>query len=209
MCDEVKEPTSPPLLSAAGTNPLQLRVKDGLSPCAGRVEVQYNTTWYSICSSGWSLLEAEVACKQLGCGPAQSVPTGAHFSREHHRAFLEGLSCRGTESLLLECQRSKISPGPCRNGATAGVVCSEPKGECPELPMGTGSVGGEAGLTVRIKWKGSALHAASREAELLLHRGLPTRRESSMVLAPEWCMQPWRGYFTAKGEIQRLGHVFV
>ncbi|EOA99642.1 Deleted in malignant brain tumors 1 protein, partial [Anas platyrhynchos] len=109
----------------SGTNPLQLRVTDGRSPCAGRVEVQYNATWYSICSSGWSLLEAEVACKQLGCGPAQSVPTGAHFSREHHRAFLEGLSCRGTESLLLECQRSKISPGPCRNGATAGLVCSE------------------------------------------------------------------------------------
>ncbi|NXL96159.1 DMBT1 protein, partial [Alectura lathami] len=62
------ETTSPPLLSPAGTNPLQLRLRDGSGSCAGRVEVLYNTTWYSICENSWSSLEAEVVCKQLGCG---------------------------------------------------------------------------------------------------------------------------------------------
>ncbi|NWH66783.1 DMBT1 protein, partial [Geococcyx californianus] len=52
----------------AGTNPLQVRVKDGPGPCAGQVEVLYNATWHGVCSSGWSLLEAGVVCKQLGCG---------------------------------------------------------------------------------------------------------------------------------------------
>uniref|UniRef100_A0A663MYM0 Soluble scavenger receptor cysteine-rich domain-containing protein SSC5D n=1 Tax=Athene cunicularia TaxID=194338 RepID=A0A663MYM0_ATHCN len=113
----------------SGTNPLQLRVKDGPSSCAGRVEVLYNGTWHGVCGSGWSLLEAGVVCRQLGCGPAQSAPAGNQFSRGDSHALLEGLSCQGTETLLLECQQRGMSPGPCRQGSAAGVVCAEPKGE--------------------------------------------------------------------------------
>ncbi|KAM6326881.1 LOW QUALITY PROTEIN: scavenger receptor cysteine-rich domain-containing protein DMBT1-like [Alca torda] len=109
----------------SGTNPLQVQVQDGPGPCAGRVEVLYNATWHGVCSSGWSLLEAEVVCRQLGCGPAQSAPIGAQFRLGDSRALLEGLSCRGSESLLLECQQRQMGPGPCRQGSAAGVVCTE------------------------------------------------------------------------------------
>lgn len=121
----------PPLLSTAGTNPLQLRVQDGPGPCAGRVEVLYNATWYGVCDSSWTMLEAKVVCKQLGCGPAESAPIGAQFSQGHDLTLLEGLNCRGTESLLLECQQRNTGPGLCRHGMAAGVVCTEMKGELP------------------------------------------------------------------------------
>ncbi|XP_010129590.1 PREDICTED: soluble scavenger receptor cysteine-rich domain-containing protein SSC5D, partial [Buceros rhinoceros silvestris] len=88
----------------SGTNPLQVRVRDGPSPCTGRLEVLYNATWHGVCGSSWSLLEAEVVCKQLDCGPAQSAPVGDHVGQG--QTVLEGLSCRGTESLLMECQTS-------------------------------------------------------------------------------------------------------
>ncbi|NXI53998.1 DMBT1 protein, partial [Chloroceryle aenea] len=55
----------PLVLFLAGTNPLQVRVQGGPGPCAGQVEVLYNKTWYGVCSSGWSLLEAAVVCRQL------------------------------------------------------------------------------------------------------------------------------------------------
>ncbi|KAM6033160.1 scavenger receptor cysteine-rich domain-containing protein DMBT1-like isoform 2-T2 [Chlamydotis macqueenii] len=115
----------------SGTDPLQVRVQDGPGPCAGRVEVLYNATWHGVCSSSWSLLEAGVVCRQLGCGPAQSAPAGARFGPGAGRALLEGLSCRGTESLLLECQQSAMGPGPCARAAAAGVVCAKPKGASP------------------------------------------------------------------------------
>ncbi|XP_074666373.1 CD5 antigen-like isoform X4 [Strix aluco] len=129
----------------SGTNPLQLRVKDGPSSCAGRVEVLYNRTWHGVCGSGWSLLEARVVCRQLGCGPAQSAPVGDQFSRGDGHALLEGLSCQGTETLLLECQQKGMGPGPCRQGSAAGVVCAEQKDltqSCSVLAglLGTGAI---------------------------------------------------------------------
>ncbi|KAM6226174.1 scavenger receptor cysteine-rich domain-containing protein DMBT1-like isoform 4-T4 [Porphyrio hochstetteri] len=119
----------------AGTNPLQVRVTGGPGPCAGQVEVLYNASWHGVCSSGWSLLEAGVVCRQLGCGAAQAAPVGAQRDRGDGGALLEGLSCRGTESLLLECQQREMGPGQCRHGAAAGVVCTEPKGASPSCSV--------------------------------------------------------------------------
>ncbi|XP_010186573.1 PREDICTED: deleted in malignant brain tumors 1 protein-like, partial [Mesitornis unicolor] len=98
---------------------------NGPGPCSGQVEVLYNATWHGVCSTGWSLLEAEVVCRQLDCGPAQSAPIAAQPSPRNGQALLERLSCRGTESLLLECQRRETGPGPCRQGWAAGVVCAD------------------------------------------------------------------------------------
>ncbi|XP_069738808.1 scavenger receptor cysteine-rich domain-containing protein DMBT1-like [Phaenicophaeus curvirostris] len=109
----------------SGSNPLEVRVKDGPGPCSGQVEVLHNGTWHGVCSSGWSLLEAAVVCKQLGCGEALEAPPGGH---RQEKTLLEGLSCHGTESLLLECQQRGTGPGPCEEGSVATVVCKEPEG---------------------------------------------------------------------------------
>uniref|UniRef100_A0A8C2SYG0 Soluble scavenger receptor cysteine-rich domain-containing protein SSC5D n=1 Tax=Coturnix japonica TaxID=93934 RepID=A0A8C2SYG0_COTJA len=136
----------------SGTNPFQVRLRDSSSPCAGHVEVRYNTTWYSICDKSWSSLEAEVVCKQLGCGPAQTENAGIRVGQNHNYVFLEGLQCRGAETLLLECQQNKIGPGACQHGVAAGVVCTEPRGECqnpPSAAVGRAAQGLDAALSLQ------------------------------------------------------------
>ncbi|XP_009955617.1 PREDICTED: deleted in malignant brain tumors 1 protein-like [Leptosomus discolor] len=105
----------------SGTNPSRVRVQDGHGPCDGRVEVLYNATWYGVCSSEWSLLEAEVVCRQLGCGPAQSAPDGAQLGWEGSGALLEELSCLGSESLLLECQQRTTARQHPMDQSTSGT----------------------------------------------------------------------------------------
>uniref|UniRef100_A0A674JTF3 Soluble scavenger receptor cysteine-rich domain-containing protein SSC5D n=1 Tax=Terrapene triunguis TaxID=2587831 RepID=A0A674JTF3_9SAUR len=103
---------------------LRLQLTSGPSPCSGRVEVLINDTWGAVCDAGWGLPEAGVVCKQLGCGTALSAPGVAQFGHGAGDVWLEGLSCSGQESLISECQLSRLGPGLCGHGSEASVVCA-------------------------------------------------------------------------------------
>ncbi|NXY39821.1 C163A protein, partial [Pomatorhinus ruficollis] len=102
----------------------QVRLRGGAGPCAGQVQVLLNRTWLQVCGLTWGLPEAQVLCRQLGCGPALSAPVGPHLPGG---AWLAELTCRGTEELLLECRG--LRPGTCESGAAAALACEEPPGE--------------------------------------------------------------------------------
>ncbi|NWV20078.1 DMBT1 protein, partial [Origma solitaria] len=57
---------TPPL--PAGADPPQVRLQGGPGPCAGQVQVLHNRTWHQVCGLTWGLPEAQVLCRQLGCG---------------------------------------------------------------------------------------------------------------------------------------------
>ncbi|XP_039366864.1 antigen WC1.1-like [Mauremys reevesii] len=121
---------------------LSLRLTSGPSPCSGRVEVLINNTWSAVCDAGWGLPEAGVVCKQLGCGPALSAPGAAQFGHGAGDVWLEGVSCSGQESLISECQLSRLGPGQCGHGSEASVVCAgqADSGLLLSLLLGLGAV---------------------------------------------------------------------
>ncbi|XP_012222886.1 lysyl oxidase homolog 3 [Linepithema humile] len=102
-----------------------LRLSGGRVHSEGRVEIKLgNADWSVICGDSWSILEANVVCRQLGLGYASdAVQTNFFNNGEPTLMSISGIQCRGNEGNLAECLHDKIidCPGTAEN--IAGVVC--------------------------------------------------------------------------------------
>ncbi|NWU56002.1 DMBT1 protein, partial [Dromas ardeola] len=92
--------------------------------CAGRVEVQHDGRWGTVCDDDWGLPDAAVVCRQLGCGAALAAPPGAWFGEGSGPIWLNGLRCRGTEERLVLCRHRGWRPHVCAHEEDASAVCS-------------------------------------------------------------------------------------
>uniref|UniRef100_A0A8C3RTC7 Soluble scavenger receptor cysteine-rich domain-containing protein SSC5D n=1 Tax=Chelydra serpentina TaxID=8475 RepID=A0A8C3RTC7_CHESE len=94
-----------PLTSEVSAFPDQekLRVVEGQDGCSGRVEVWYRGSWGTVCDDSWDMADANVVCKQVGCGSVVSALGEAAFGEGTGPIWVETLNCRGTESSLWDC----------------------------------------------------------------------------------------------------------
>lgn len=86
------------------TDPTEVRLVNGSNRCPGRVEVLHSQRWGSVCDDGWDLGDAEVVCRQLGCGTAVATPSRARFGMGYEPICLDDVNCAGAEAALSECR---------------------------------------------------------------------------------------------------------
>lgn len=103
----------------------ELKLVNGGSPCAGRVEVKHNNDWGGVCDKNWNQKNAEVVCKQLKCGSPAHVPSFHHFGLGNVGIWLTALVCRGNESAIWKCKHEGWGKGSCSWSHVApGVICT-------------------------------------------------------------------------------------
>ncbi|XP_070282474.1 T-cell differentiation antigen CD6 isoform X3 [Myotis yumanensis] len=126
-----------------------LRLVDGGSPCAGRVEMLENGQWGSLCDDTWDLEDAHVVCRQLSCGWAIQALPGLHFAPGRGPIHRDQVNCSGTEAYLWDCPGR---PGEryCGHKEDAGVVCSEH--QTLHLTGGTDRCEGQVEVHFRGAW---------------------------------------------------------
>ncbi|XP_064872081.1 deleted in malignant brain tumors 1 protein-like isoform X4 [Oncorhynchus nerka] len=102
-----------------------VKLVDGAGLCSGRVEVKSNQSWASVCEADFDRQDAEVVCRDVGCG-APAALQGGLYGEGGGQTWDKEFQCKGNESLLLDCDTSDRENNTCLPGNAVGLTCSEP-----------------------------------------------------------------------------------
>uniref|UniRef100_A0A8C7XQV8 SRCR domain-containing protein n=1 Tax=Oryzias sinensis TaxID=183150 RepID=A0A8C7XQV8_9TELE len=168
-----------------------VRLENGSSRCSGRLEVKSNNLWSSVCEDDFDLLDAEVVCRELGCG-APSVLQGALYGEAEAPILTREFLCEGHESVLLDCGSSWRKTKACPPDKAVGLTCSgiiRLEGDVSHC-AGTLEMfyGGEWGPVAASNWSRDSASAVC--AQLGCGSALSSRSKENFLNRSVWWIQP-------------------
>ena len=99
----------------------ELRLVGGTGLRDGRLEIFANGAFGTVCDDDFGAEETTVACRQLGFGGGGSFRTVGGGSGT---IVLDGMSCVGSESRLLDCSNPGIGVNDCSHSEDVGITCN-------------------------------------------------------------------------------------
>ena len=97
---------------------------EGGTATSGRVEICNNNVWGTVCDDLWASPDAQVACRQLGfTSGGTTVLSSSDVLDGTGQIWLDNVSCRGTETRLIDCPASPLGTHNCVHAEDAGVRC--------------------------------------------------------------------------------------
>ncbi|XP_075072788.1 neurotrypsin-like isoform X2 [Mixophyes fleayi] len=113
-----------------------VRLSGGHNAGEGRVEVYYNGDWGTVCDDGWTEMNAQVVCRQLGFSGPSSLASKTEFGPGDGLIFLDDVTCKGMEHSLVDCSHSNWGQHDCSHSEDVGVHCSNDSNDIIEIPPG-------------------------------------------------------------------------
>ncbi|XP_041474059.1 deleted in malignant brain tumors 1 protein-like isoform X3 [Lytechinus variegatus] len=127
---------------------ITLRLSDGQNAYEGRIEIELDGVWGTVCDNNWDKNDARVVCKQLGLGPGIEATGGAAFGKGTGPIYVDNLACRGHETSIAFCPNNGVEVHNCTHENDAGVVCSAPI----RLVDGSGPYEGRVEILRNVIW---------------------------------------------------------
>ncbi|CAI5657934.1 unnamed protein product [Oreochromis niloticus] len=167
-----------------------VRLLNGSSLCSGRLQVKSNQRWSSVCEDDFDQQDAEVGCRELGCGPP-SLLQGALYGEVEAPVLSREFQCGGHESALLDCRSSGSVRSSCSPGKAAGLTCSEPVRLVGGASRCAGTLEVKQGLWKSVEASGWTLKdAAVACRELDCGSAVLTGSRNASWDGPTWKIKP-------------------
>ncbi|XP_038076127.1 deleted in malignant brain tumors 1 protein-like [Patiria miniata] len=96
------------------------RLLSNLEKEIGTVLIYHDGRWGAVCSEGWTEANSEVVCRELGFGPPLSTVT----YMDSGPMFLSGVSCKGDEETLDQCDRGEWYQHDCTDSMYVLLLCA-------------------------------------------------------------------------------------
>ncbi|KAB0386897.1 hypothetical protein FD755_001853 [Muntiacus reevesi] len=161
----------------------KVRLVRGPHRCEGRVEVERNGEWGTVCDDGWNMKDVEVVCRELDCGAAIGTPTGNLYkplADEKQKIFIQEVNCSGTEDQLINCDQLE-DVYDCSHSEDAGAICEKPP---PKVRLVSGPHRCEGRVEVKRNrewgtvcddgWNMKDVEVVCRELDCGVAKGMPT-----------------------------------
>ncbi|KAM9779106.1 scavenger receptor cysteine-rich type 1 protein M130-like isoform 2-T2 [Syngnathus typhle] len=104
---------------------LEVRLVHSERECTGRVEVQHDGAWYSLCDTHWDLAKADLVCDRLECGRVVSVHGAAHYGQGSGAVMEASDGCFANSTSLQQCSLKGFARSTCQHDRDVGVSCGE------------------------------------------------------------------------------------
>ena len=109
------------LLFTASKAQVSVRLADGPSPLEGRLEVNYQGTWGTVCDDDFDDADARVVCRMLGHAFGQFI--GNRYGHGNGPIWLDDVRCSGTESSVADCPHNGWNNHNCDHREHVSVSC--------------------------------------------------------------------------------------
>ncbi|XP_071945661.1 scavenger receptor cysteine-rich domain-containing protein DMBT1-like [Antedon mediterranea] len=129
-----------------------IRLVGGGGSNEGRVEVNANGQWGTICDDLWDINDAHVVCGQLGLGRAREAPQRARFGQGSGNIYYDNVQCGGQETDVTSCTSNGLGSHNCAHSEDASVICTGGSGGNIRLVGGSGSNEGRVEVNANGQW---------------------------------------------------------
>lgn len=139
--------------SCLSESPSKVRLVGGAHRCEGRVEVERNGQWGTVCDDGWDWNDLVVVCRELNCGAANKTQSGASYrppAPEDQKVLIQDVNCSGMEDTLSQCEQNKDVYN-CPHAEDAGARCENPDSDV-RLVDGPGRCQGRVEVLHQEQW---------------------------------------------------------
>jgi len=155
LCSALATPPAPPAqeravrLATSGYGSSSSSYGYGNGRSTGRVEILYAGEWGTVCDDGFSMVDANVVCRELGFSGALSY--GNYGSGASGTSiWLDDVSCSGWESALADCSHRGWGSHNCGHSEDVGVSCDD--GTLSNFSSGSlRLLGGSGGFSGRLE----------------------------------------------------------